>query len=133
MAICLQWEAAADQARQGNFTEAQARKVVSDIAERAGMGPIEFSTTEKFLTDWIQSKDVTKAKGTAARYRYVVDSFVKHLEKRAAANIGNVRPSDISGLRDQQVRDGKSNGTANMVVKTLRIPFNLARRQGLIL
>jgi hypothetical protein len=43
MTICLPWEAAADQACQGNFTEAQARKVVSDIAHRAGMGPIEFS------------------------------------------------------------------------------------------
>ena len=37
MEICLKWEASADQARQGNFTEAQARKVVSDIAQRSGM------------------------------------------------------------------------------------------------
>lgn len=133
MEICLQWEATADQARQGNFTEAQARKVVSDIAQRAGLGAIEFSTTEKFLKEWIGSKEVTKAKGTADRYRYVINSFLKYLDKRASTNLGNVRPSDIASFRDQQVKEGKSNGTANMVVKTLRIPFNLARRQGLIL
>ncbi len=133
MGICLQWETSSDQARQGNFTEAQARKVVSDIAQRSGMDAIEFATTEKFLTDWIASKEATKAKGTTARYRYVVEEFIKSLGKRAATNLGNVRPSDISVFRDEQVKDGKSNGTANMVIKTLRIPFNIARRQGLIL
>ena len=133
MEICLQWESSADQARQGNFTEAQARKVVNDIAQRSGMGAIEFATTEKFLTDWITSKEATKAKGTTVRYRYVVDKFIESLGKRATTNLGNVRPSDISAFRDKQVKDGKSNGTANMVIKTLRIPFNTARRQGLIL
>jgi integrase len=133
MQICLQWEASSDQARQGNFTEAQARKVVSDIVQRSGMGAIEFATTEKFLLEWIENKKATKAKGTTVRYRYVVESFIKFLGKRAATNLGNVRPSDISGFRDEQVKDGKSNGTANMVIKTLRIPFNIARRQGQIL
>ena len=133
MQICLQWEASADQARQGNFTEAQARKVVSDIAQRSGMGAIEFATTKKFLTDWITSKEATKAKGTTVRYRYVVEKFIEALGNRAMTNLGNVRPSDISAFRDAHVKAGKSNGTANMVIKTLRIPFNMARRQGLIL
>jgi integrase len=133
MQICLQWEASSDQARQGDFTEAQARKVVSDIAQRSGMGAIEFATTQQFLTDWITSKEATKAKGTTVRYRFVVEKFIEHLGNRAATNLGNVRPSDISAFRDKQVKDGKSNGTANMVIKTLRIPLNMARRQGLIL
>jgi integrase len=131
--ICLRWEATADQARQGNFTEAQARKVVSDIAQRAGMGPIEFATAEKFLMDWIASKEVTKARGTTVRYRFVVESFIKFLGNRASTNLGNIRPVDVAAFRDQQVKEGKSNGTANMVIKTLRIPLNMARRQGLIL
>ncbi len=133
MQICLQWEASSDQARQGNFTEAQARKVVNDIAQRSGMGAIEFSTTKQFLMDWITSKEATKAKGTTVRYRYVIEKFIESLGKRALTNLGNVRPTDISTFRDEQVTAGKSNGTANMVIKTLRIPFNMARRQGLIL
>jgi integrase len=133
MEICLQWESAADQARQGNFTEAQARKVISDIAQRAGMGTIEFATTDKFLKDWVSAKEITKSKGTTVRYRFVVEEFLKFLGKRASTNIGNLRPSDIATFRDQQVKDGKSNGTANMVVTTLRIPLNIAKRQGLIL
>ena len=67
MEICLQWAASAIQARRGNFTEAQARKVVNDIAQRSGMGAVEFTTTQQFLTDWITSKEITKAKGTTVR------------------------------------------------------------------
>jgi integrase len=133
MEICLKWEFSASQARQGNFTEAQARKVVSDIAQRSGMGAIEFITTRQFLMDWLTGKEATKAKGTTVRYRYVVEKFIELLGNRATTNLGNVRPSDISTFRDQQLKAGKSNGTANMVIKTLRIPFNIARRQGLIL
>lgn len=133
MAICLQWEKTADRAKQGNFTEAQARKVVSDIAERVGMGPVEFATTKKFLTDWIEGKEATKSKGTTVRYRHTVDAFITFLKDRASTNLGNIRPSDIAQFRDIQLKQGKSNGTANMVVKTLRIPFNLARRQGIII
>jgi len=48
MRICLAWDEAAKRARDGNFTEAQARKVINEIAERSGMGAIEFSTVEKF-------------------------------------------------------------------------------------
>jgi hypothetical protein len=126
----LKWEACADQARQGNFANAQARKVVNDIAQRSGMGAVEFATTEKFLTDWIARKEVTKAKGTTALYRYVIEQFSESLGDRAGTNLGNVRPLDIATFRDEQMKDGKSNGTTNMVIKTLRIPFNIARRQG---
>jgi len=133
MRICLTWDEAAKRARDGNFTEAQARKVINEIAERSGMGAIEFSTVEKFLTEWFAGKEATKARGTIVRYRHTVRSFLKFLGKRASANLANIRPSDIVAFRDQQVVEGKSQGTANMVVKTLRVPFNVARRQGLIL
>lgn len=133
MAICLQWSDAAKRARAGSFTEAQARKVVNEIAERSGMGAIEFATTDKFLSEWIRGKETTKARGTTVRYRHTIDSFLKFLAKRASINLANVRPADIAAFRDEQVNEGKSQGTANMVVKTLRIAFNVARRQGILL
>jgi len=77
------------------------------------MGPIEFATAEKFLMDWIASKEVTKARGTTVRYRFVVESFIKFLGNRASTNLGNIRPVDIAAFRDQQVKEGKSNGTAS--------------------
>src|SRR5690242_7458741 len=74
MEICLKWESAADRAREGNFTEAQARKVISEIAERSGMGAIEFASATQFLTDWIEGKEITRAKGTTDRYRHTIIS-----------------------------------------------------------
>lgn len=132
MTVCLKWEDASKKARQGNLVEAQARKIVSDISESAGLGAIEFVTTQDFLNKWIKSKEVTKATGTAKRYQHTVKTFLAFLGKRATASLSLVRPEEIEAFRDQQIQEGKSPATANMVVKTLRIPFNLARRQGLI-
>ena len=64
MAICLEWAGASKQARLGNFTEIQARKVVSTISEKAGLGAVEFATARQFLAEWIESKETTKADGT---------------------------------------------------------------------
>ena len=47
--------------------------------------------------------------------------------------LGSLRPTDFESFRDLQVDQGKSAVTANMVLKTLRVPLNLARRQGLLL
>ncbi len=131
--MCLDWEKAAKDAQMGMFSEAQARKVVSTISERAGMGPVDFATTRKFFMDWVESKEVTKARGTAVRYRHVVEVFLNTLGKRADLSLVAIRPKDIADFRDQQIKEGKSAATANAVVKTLRATFNLARRQGIIL
>lgn len=133
MSVCLEWEDAAKKARQGNFTESQARKVVSTISEKAGLGAVEFTIARQFLTEWTESKAISKSVGTAKRYRHTIESFLVHLEKRADGNLASIAPRDIAAFRDLQMRDGKSATTANMVVKTLRIAFNVARRQGLIL
>ena len=37
MLLCLDWETTANRARNQDFTEAQARRVVSEICERAGL------------------------------------------------------------------------------------------------
>ena len=42
-------------------------------------------------------------------------------------------PKDIQTFRDKQVEAGKSPLTANLAIKHLRIPLNLARRHGIIL
>lgn len=133
LSMCLDWENAAKDAQMGMFSEAQARKVVSTISERAGLGPVDFATTRKFFMDWIGSKEITKAKGTAVRYRHIVEVFLEGLGRRADLSLVAIRPKDITDFRDKQIKEGKSAATANVVVKTLRATFNLARRQGIIL
>ena len=52
MTICLEWSRAAELARQGSLTEAQARKVVSEIVERAGGQSLDFQSAEDWLRTW---------------------------------------------------------------------------------
>jgi integrase len=132
MSMCLDWEKAAKDAQMGNFSEAQARKIVSSISERAGLGPVDFATTRQFFMDWVKSKEATKAEGTSKRYRKVVEDFLETLGKRADLSLITVRAKDVGDFRDLQIKEGKSHATANAVVKTLRATLNHARRQGII-
>lgn len=133
MQVCVEIERAAQIARQGQLTEIQARKIIGDIYQRAQGESLSFTDTKSFLLEWIQSKKTTKAPGTAARYRKTIEDFIVFLDKKAIQPLSAVTPRHIERFRDFQVEQGKSPTTANMVVKTLRIPFNVARRQGLIL
>lgn len=132
MSICLEWERAEKLAREGNLSEAQTRKILSEILEKSSGEKLNTSTVREFLSAWVNSKSVTKASGTALRYRHTVESFLKHLGKRADANLQNLRPAELEAFRDLQIEEGKSAVTANMVIKTLRVPLNVARRQGII-
>ena len=131
--VARQWEKAADLGRSGQLNEAQARKVLNDILESAGQGAMSSTSTQDFLTRWIESKETTKAAGTARRYKNTVERFLEQLGQRAMHPLASVAPRDIELLRDGEIKAGKSAKTANMAVKTLRIVFNVARRQGLLI
>jgi integrase len=125
--------AATREAEKGKMTEATARKMLNELLVASGQGPMHHASTRDYLIGWANSKDIAKAAGTAKRYRHTISSFIAHLGPRADQSLGSLVPSDIEAFRDFQIKEGKSATTANMVVKTIRIPLNLARRQGLIL
>lgn len=133
MHVALAWEKAAKLGREKNLTEVQARKVLNDILENTGQERMNLVTAEVFLSEWAQSKEMANAEGTAKRYKNTVRNFLLHLGSKAKMNLASVTARDIEGFKNLQVSEGKSAVTANMVVKTLRIPFNSARRQGIIL
>lgn len=90
-------------------------------------------TAEVFLSEWAQSKEMANAEGTAKRYKNTIRNFLLHLGSKAKMNLASVTARDVDTFKNLQVSEGKSAATANMVIKTLRIPFNSARRQGIIL
>ena len=132
--MCLGWADAARRAASGELTEVQARKVVSEIVERAGGAAISFLSTKDFFERWLTSKEATKTKGTVVRYRGVLDNFQSFIgEKKAASNIASITAADIEAFRDNEVRSGKSQSTANFGLKAVKSVFYSAKRQGLIL
>src|ERR1700730_15240027 len=75
MSVCIDWERAARQARQSALTEIQARKVISDIVERATGEPMIFHTAEEWLLNWLEDKSKSKAAGTFLKYQLTVKTF----------------------------------------------------------
>jgi integrase len=124
---------ASQKAVEGSFTEHEAKKTLNTLLEACGQSVMNSVSTKTFFADWIDSKTVSKAVGTAKRYRHTIDTFISHLGSKAGDSISAVTARDIETFRDLQLKEGKSPMTANLAVKTLRIPFNLARRQGMIL
>ena len=51
--VCLAWTAAARKASAGELTEAQARKVITEIVEKSGGKPISFLSTKDFFGRWL--------------------------------------------------------------------------------
>src|SRR5258708_6877858 len=82
-AVCAGWQRAIDLSNDGSLTEVQARKVLGEIYERANLEAIHFTSTEQFLKEWITSKKVTTAPGTARRYEDTIDGFIAHIGNKA--------------------------------------------------
>src|SRR5438445_310550 len=73
-AVCNGWQRAADLARRGTLTRVQALKVVSEIYEGINQEPLNSADTATFLRDWIASKRLSTAPGTARRYGDVAEA-----------------------------------------------------------
>ena len=130
--ICLALERAESLASRGTLTEIRARELIGEVLERTSGETLPFYTAESWLRDWLRGKEVSKSKNTHVKYSHTIESFLTHLQGRAKLNIAAINPKDIAGFRDVQIASGKHPNTVRYLVKQLRIPFNAARRQGII-
>ncbi|OIQ81460.1 tyrosine recombinase XerD [mine drainage metagenome] len=112
------------------LTEAQARKVVSDIYEQLHGEQLYHATTRTFLTDWIAGKKNETSTGTHKRYQNAVDKLITYLGDRADKDIAYVHKRDLTDLRDKTATD-LSVSTANTDLKILRVAFRQAVIDGL--
>ncbi|MDB4797178.1 tyrosine-type recombinase/integrase [bacterium] len=125
-------ERASQQARKSVLTEIQARKVVSDIVERASGEPIIFHTIIEWFQNWLEMKGEIKSKRTHERYKGVIDEFLKFLGNKAKRNLTLLTQKDIHGFRLGLKKDGLSNTSCNQSIKILSTSLNAALRQGII-
>lgn len=112
------------------LTEAQARKVVSDIFEQLHGEQLYHATVRKFLTDWMANKKNETSPGTHKRYQNAVDKFLEFLGDRADRDIAYVHKRDLAALRDKTAAE-LSVSTANTDLKILRVAFHQAVIDGL--
>jgi integrase len=130
--VALILERAESMAARSTLTEIRARELIGEVLERTSGENLPFYTTESWLRDWLRGKEVSKSPGTHVKYSHTVESFLSHLGTRAKLNLAAISSKDIAGYRDAQISSGKHPNTVHYLVKQLRIPFNAARRQGII-
>jgi integrase len=130
---CLKLEAAADKARAGQLVESQARKILDDILESVGEGPIRQKTIREFFLHWLSGKELAKKPSTYSRYKKAITEFLESLGDRAGKGLAALRPGDIEVFRDQRTEQGVSAATVRLDLKLVRSVLSTARRQGLIL
>ena len=89
-------------------------------------------TAEGWLCDWLKNKAVSTAESTHGSYRKTVEAFLTSVGRRAKLNITAITPADIARFRDEQLSSGKNPSTVSGMIRELRVPFNVARRQGIL-
>jgi integrase len=130
--LCRGWEKAAEQARRGELTEAQARKVLDDILAGIGEGPIRIQSVREFFSNWLAGKKLAKKAATGARYSTAVSRFLGAIGERADKNLSALSPADVERFRDARTKEGVGQATVRLDLKLIRGVLFAARRQGLI-
>lgn len=112
------------------LTEAQARKVISDIFEAINDEKLFHATPRTHFLSWLKSKQLELSPGSFSRYENAVEKFLTHLGNRADRDISHVAKREIVEFRDTIAHELTAS-TANTDLKILRIGFRQAVGDGL--
>jgi integrase len=130
--IAIEWEELASVGKRGVLVASQARKVVSEITERATGEPLQFKTTSEFLNAWLAGREGAKAASTLLKYKQAVREFIAHLGKRASLPLNTIRSSDVTAYRDHCKSLGRTPSSINNLIKCLSAAFQSAHREGVV-
>ena len=127
MKLALQWEeAAADR-----ITEAQARRVLSDIHEQIHGTRLASPSVTEYVRQWLGRKKGETKTVTLTAYRHAVEEFSAFLGDKATQSIHYVTPAQVAAWRDKAAEKATPR-TANNKLKIVRTLFQSAWRDGLL-
>ena len=100
--IANQWEKASRQARQGNFQDFAARKVISDLYEMANREPLPSSQTQIYFEGWLAAKKPVLATSTHRKYSEIVREFLHAMGEKADQDIARISVTDIWKIQQSE-------------------------------
>jgi integrase len=131
LAICLEYERAAREGREGRLTEARARDAITTIYKLANSEDLPQSTVTDYLTSWLKTKKLTLAESSLAEYQNAVELLLKHLDHKASKHMDAISLRDVTAFRDD-LADRISGSTVNKLIKILRSAWSRALKDGVI-
>jgi len=134
MAYALELERANNDSKDLILTETTARSYLNKMLDLAGVGRIKSPAASEYLQkDWLKKISANTSYATYMRYRSVIDQFIEHLGGKAALPLMTVTPRQIEEFKQSMIDNNRSPGTVNVAIKTLRIAFGRAIKDGLLL
>ncbi len=118
--------------KQGTLIEAQARKVVSEIVERATGVPLQFASAADYLTEWIKTQEGSVEPASFRKYSQAIREFVQALADRSKLSLAAISMADVTAFRDRSARMGRTPGTIKGLLKVISKAFEQAHKHGLI-
>lgn len=127
MKLAQQWEESAAK----RVTEAQARRVLSDIYEDIHGDKLASPAVKDFATQWLARKEKEVSKVSCAAYEGAVNEFVKFIGDKADDPLHYVTPAQVTAWRDKAAAKATAR-TANNKLKIVRVLFQSAWRDGIL-
>lgn len=125
--LAIEWEEAA----RLRITEAQARRVLSDLHEQIHGTRLSSPSVTDYVKQWMGRKQGETAAVTLAAYRHATNEFVEFLGERASQPIHYMTPAQVATWRDAAATKATAR-TANNKLKIVRALFQSAWREGLL-
>jgi integrase len=133
MQMCVQWQRAANLARDRTLTEERARQIINEIvASVHGGDGLRSFTVRQWFEHFRKIKADSKNPKTATKYDHAAREFLEFLGFKADLNILSITSADVRAWRDHRRSLGLSATTLNDDITILSAIFNGAWRDHVI-
>jgi integrase len=131
--MTMQWQRAADMARERTLTEERARDIISEIVTSVHGGDgLRTFTVREWFEHFRKIKTKSQSPKTAAKYAQLSRQFLDFVGPKADLNILAVASDDIRKFREQREATGLTATTLNDDVTILSAIFNGAWRDHVV-
>lgn len=131
--VCHSIERSIQLEHQGDVTERNLRRILSETLERVEGRPLAHPTVKEWLEQWIETRKGAISDRTRLKYLQVKDDFLESLGRRSNAKLESIGLKDFLEFRNHLLAEGRTPQTVDQLVrKILASPFTLAVKLGML-